>query len=122
MLFLIPIAFAVIAWLVFATRAHQGTMDRVVAKLYREGGNPGVLGEHELQFDGAHLIERSPVSELTTRLEGIQKVVRTDQYTFVYLGAVAAHVIPRNRIEEGDFATFSAALAAATTDCLDISR
>jgi hypothetical protein len=49
---------------------------------------------------------RTPYSESNTALEVVEKVESTDKYTFIYLNAVAALVIPRDSVSEGDYEAF----------------
>jgi YcxB-like protein len=83
---------------------------RSVLRLYGEGRNKGLFGPRELELTDAKLIARTPVSESATLLESIERVARTDRYTFVYLSALSAHVIPRAALGDHDYEQFTSAL------------
>jgi hypothetical protein len=69
-----------------------------------------VLGPHELELVGQELVERTPISESRTRLQAFERVVTEGGYTFVYLSAVTAHVIPHAAVRDGDPEAFVHAL------------
>jgi hypothetical protein len=88
---------------------------RVVAesqqrKLYTEGSTRGEIGMHECELGEDGVIVRSETGELKTRWEGLDRIVTTDDYTFIYLSSVTAHVIPRRGVVEGDYGSFVRAL------------
>jgi hypothetical protein len=56
------------------------------------------------------LIERTRYSENRTALEAIEEVVSNGDYTFIYIGAVSAHVIPHDTVSEGNLDAFVEAL------------
>jgi hypothetical protein len=92
---------AVVGVLLFpgAFRRHQ---DRQARKLYGEGANKGMLGPHELELSGGDLIERTPFGESRALLEVVERVTSDRGYTFIYVSAVMAHVIPHDAVIEGD--------------------
>lgn len=86
-----------------------------VRRLLTEGKNSSVLCEHELEVMPDGLVEISPVSELRSKWESVERIESTSDYTFVYIQATAAHVIPRRAVAEGDYETFAVALREART-------
>jgi hypothetical protein len=83
---------------------------RAVRRIYMEGKNRGVVGWHELELTDLTLIERCEVGESTIRIDGIERIVSDGDYTFVFVSAVSAHIIPRASITEGDYDLFVSAL------------
>ena len=86
---------------------------RALEALQTEGRNDAVLCEHLLVITPDELVERTPVSESKFAWSALEKVERTEAYTFVYTQAQAAHVIPRDSLIEGDHDRFLAALEEA---------
>ena len=81
-----------------------------VRRMYAAGANRGVVGAHELELVGDELIERNPVGESRMKLQTVERVASDGGYTFVYVGAVMAHVIPHATVSEGDPEAFAEAL------------
>ena len=81
-----------------------------------EGKNRGTLGWHELELTGSTLLERNEVGESTIRIDAIEKVASDDDHTFVYVGAVMAHVIPRASVTDGDYDSFVSTLRTKCGD------
>jgi hypothetical protein len=86
--------------------AFRRQTDRAVRRLLKEGANKAVLGSHELELVGDELVERTPFGETRMRIEAVERVVSDGGYTFIYVSAVGAHVIPHSAVSEGDPAAF----------------
>lgn len=82
------------------------SMERQVRKLYSEGANKGTIGKHELELTEDELIERTSYGEQRTRLQAFERVITTSGYTFIYVSALMAHVIPQNAVLDGDYNCF----------------
>lgn len=83
---------------------------RTIHALVNEGRNDTVLCEHELVVGAEGLVERTAVSESKTAWSAIHRVESSEGYTYIYTQANAAHIVPRDRLIEGDDETFRAAL------------
>ena len=81
---------------------YSVTMDRQVRRLYSEGMNKGTICQHELQVDESGLVERTEFNEIRHSWQGIERIAETDEYAFIYISAVAAHVIPKYSVSAGD--------------------
>jgi len=81
-----------------------------VRRLYAGGTNRGLAGPHDLELIGDELIERDPLGESRVKLQLIERVVTDKGYTFIYLSAVSAYIIPHAAVMEGDLAAFLKAL------------
>jgi hypothetical protein len=81
-------------------------VDRQARKLYGEGANKDVIGPHELELVGGDLVERTRLSESRTRLEAVERVISAGGYTFIYVSAITAHVIPHDAVSEGEYEKF----------------
>ena len=76
-------------------------------RMLSEGSQEGLLGLHELEIANGFLIERTAVNEHRHLLSKIDRIVESDEYVFVYISSLQAHVIPKRRIEHGDLYAFS---------------
>jgi hypothetical protein len=103
---LLPTAVFALLWAVTFPLVFPLGLKRQVRRMYRLGQNRGALGPRELELAGDRLVERTPYGEQSVLLPAVEKVVPTDNYTFIYISAVAAHVIPRDAVTEGDYSAF----------------
>jgi len=85
---------------------QRRTMRSQLAKMYREGSNKGTLGPHELEIKDEGLVERSEFGEQKTTWQAVERIASTDKHTFLYVGSLMAHVIPHERVTEGDYQAF----------------
>jgi hypothetical protein len=93
------------------TASHNSSVHRKAgSETYAEGWNKTILCEHQLEVTDDGLIERNLFSESKIRWEAIERVERTETHSFVYVSAVSAHIIPHERILEGDCEAFVAQL------------
>jgi hypothetical protein len=102
--------FGSVASLCIARPLLSWELDRYVRRLYAEGRNQTTLGRHELELTAETLVERTSCTEAAMRLEAIERVVTDEGYTFIYVSAMAAHVVPQHAVLEGDYEAFVAAL------------
>ena len=86
------------------------SIKRQSRRMYSEGSNKGMLGEHELEITEDGIIERSPYNETRTAWGAVERIESTPDHTFIYAGSMMAHVIPHSRINEGDYKAFLAQL------------
>jgi hypothetical protein len=99
------VLFAVLYVLIYR-KLSAHLMERSIRALLTEGSNEAVLCEHILEVTPAGLMERTPVSEATTAWRAIRRIEDIDRFTFIYTQATHAHVVPRDRVVEGDCVAF----------------
>ncbi len=85
---------------------YRWSAKRNVLKLYGEGKNVGVLGEHILEVTNTEIIDKADSAESKSKISRMERIESTPDYVFIYMGAVIAHIIPRNSILEGDVDAF----------------
>jgi len=81
---------------------------RQIRKLYGSGQSYGVLGSHSIEIVGKDLVTKSETDENRFALVSINRIVKNDDYTYIYTSASLAHVIPRNGVVSGDYEQFVA--------------
>jgi hypothetical protein len=99
------VAFRVIYPVLFRVFHEHG-----LRKFYSQGSTRGITGMRECELCADGVIVRSETGELKTRWEGLDRIVTTDDYTFIVLSSVSTHVIPRRGVVEGDYGSFVRAL------------
>lgn len=82
--------------------------DSTVRFMYRAGKNKGVLGLHEIEIDPQGLTERTDVNDSKYTWHGVETIAETDDYLFIYITTMTAHIIPKHRVIHGDLPTFTA--------------
>lgn len=97
-------------WLFLWPSYFRWSIDRHARRLYSEGANKGVIGPHELELIEDSLVERNPFGESSARLCVIEKIVTTEDFTFIYTSAMGAHVIPHETVDKGELRAFIDAL------------
>jgi hypothetical protein len=105
----IPLACAVVG-AIGLPRMIARRSERATRRMYAEGRNTSLFGSHEMELGEQTMNSRSDVGGSAIQYRAIEKIVSTDEHTFVYVSAVNAHVIPRKAVTEGDYDAFVAAL------------
>jgi len=90
----------------FQPAFHRWSCARQIRKMYEQGQNQGLLGEHEMQIVGHNLVEKNEINESTAPLASIEKIISADAHTYIYTGPAQAHVIPKNSILSGEYDQF----------------
>ena len=91
-------------------RTWRRRLEKHLRKMLSEGGGKGIVCHHELELVGDGFIERTEVNETKTTWEGIEGIESTEEYTFIYTGAMQAYTIPKAGVVEGDYEEFVAEL------------
>ena len=100
-IFALAIGFAGLFAVIFNV-TYPASMDRAIRRMCREGANKGLVGRHELEIDAEGLIERTEFNETRQSWRGVERIGETDDYAFIYISAIMAHVIPRQTVIAGD--------------------
>lgn len=81
-------------------------MKKYATKACSENGDDGFSGQHVLRLDGDELREKGPTGTQDIKLSRIPRVDEDSKAVYIYVGPMAAHVIPRARVLEGDLDSF----------------
>lgn len=90
---------------------NRRVMIKRLRKMYAEGNYQALFCQHELEVAEDGLVERTDFNETKIAWAGIDRIESTPDVTFIYTSATAAHVVPHNRIIEGDYRAFLTSLA-----------
>jgi hypothetical protein len=104
--FLIIIFLAMAIWFFSAPKRFRRHHRRAVTKLYQEGSNRALLGHQQQRADQNGLHSSSALGESRMNWSAIERMQSTPDYTFIYLSAVTAIVIPRKSVMRGDYEGF----------------
>jgi hypothetical protein len=116
-LWLSPVLALVVAAFVFwrmrrSTPKWPKWMQRRVRNMYSTGANKATLGEHVVKADNSGLFNTTAYSTTQFAWGALEKIETHGDYTYLYISAVQAIVVPHTRILEGDFAKFLMAVRA----------
>lgn len=90
----------------FIRRAFRTGLRKTVEKMYQEQDASGFICEHVLEIDEDGILEKTDVSERRDKWIKASGIAEDDGYAFIYVGVAQAHVVPRERIIDGDFDRF----------------
>lgn len=88
-------------WLLFlalsiAARHIQG---RVFRRMLDEGKNKSTIGKHRLSVGQRGIMDLTAFSEQCTTWQGVERIADNEEYIFLYINAISAHVIPKCAFE-----------------------
>lgn len=89
------------AWLVFFPRIWRHAIVRAVRKNYLKAENEGYLGHRTLRFDERTIAERGALGETEKPWSAVEKIDVTPHHAFVYVGDIAAFIVPRHAFGAG---------------------
>ncbi|MCP4405161.1 MAG: YcxB family protein [bacterium] len=106
LVYVITSAILGIVLLYIASKITHYHSARSIQHIFKEGTNKTMLGRHTLNVTDEGLTEITEYTTTHIKWEGIERIVSTPDYTFVYLSAVTAAIIPRESILDGDYKPF----------------
>jgi len=65
-----------------------------------------MLGTMDIELTDDRLIHRTALTESRLHYNGIERVGRTDDYLFIFIGAGSAHVVPRRAASADEYEAF----------------
>ena len=81
-------------------------IEKLSKKMFKEGKNKDFLCEHIFEIGNDSLTQKTELREISTQFSCVERICLTDEYAFIYIGAVEAHVVPIKRVTEGDVNEF----------------
>ena len=85
-------------WIFINPKWMNRKMLKQVKKMINEGDNSGIFGKHEIDFEEDRIIWKNPESEEKVKWSGVKKLGETDNYYFLYVTAVSAIIIPKQKL------------------------
>jgi|GEM_PF-3280361 len=79
-----------------------------IVKMYAEGQNNGIIGEHELQIDVDGLVEKTQIGEVRQEWDKIKNVVSHNNRTYIFISDINAYILPKDSTIQGDYDNFVA--------------
>ncbi len=94
--------FGALAWLFLYPRLYQRWLKQMMIKAMSGGRNRGTLGKHLISVDETGLNEKTDVNDSHWDWPGIEQVQQTEDYIFIYISSIMAHVIPKQAFANRD--------------------
>jgi len=96
-----------ILWFFLYPIIAKSSIFRLGKKYYLEGKNKEVLCKHKITIGKNKITEETKNSKNEHTWDGIEKIVYTNDYIFIYTSALTAHVVPirvfKNEDEKNKF-------------------
>jgi len=107
------IAIASIIWVVVLRWYMNWTLGRNTRKFLAEGSNRVMFGWREMELVDNRLVLKTELVHSSLDLRAIEKIVGNEQYTYVYIAAAQAYMIPMDLYPEDEYRQFVAELREA---------
>lgn len=92
-----------VLWIVFYPKHLTKSTKKRMDKLINEGKNLDLFGKHSLAIVEEGLIDHSEFGETKTNWQAIEKIHETEDFVYIYIGAVKAYIIPkRSFVDEAE--------------------
>ena len=88
--FLVPLAL-----LFYSPRLYQSGLRKMMIRAMISGDNRGTFGHHTISIDENGLNERTEVNNSHWSWFGIETIEQTDDYIYIYISSLMAHIIPK---------------------------
>jgi len=87
-----------ILWILFYPKYFYSSVTRRIKKMFREGKNGGLLGEHVLSMTNEGLIESTSNGQTKVNWSGIISLKEDNQYFYLYNSSVSALILPKREV------------------------
>jgi len=94
-----------VAWPVVFPRRYWKSLDEFVINTMKTSPNRSMLGKHTLSLSERGLHSSSEVDESSMSWFGVERIEQDDQCIYLFIGATAAHVIPKRAFANAEQAT-----------------
>lgn len=91
-----------VLWFIYYPKYYERFLVKQVKKIFQEGKNDGLLGEHFLILNEEGLIETTSNGETRAAWASIDSFKEDNDYFFLYNSSISAYIIPKRGIEHPD--------------------
>ncbi len=100
--------------MLLASGARRLATNWLVRRMYNEGdGSNPLLGKRRLELSESGIVESGGGAEVRVGWQAIDRALETERYFFIYLGAMAAIVIPKYKLDSAVASRISSELTSA---------
>lgn len=91
-----------ITWFVFYPKYAQWEITRRVQKMLEEGSNENLFNQRSLVLTDEGITETSSIGENHIRWDKINHLEETEDYLYIYISSVSAHIVPKRVFENSN--------------------
>lgn len=91
-----------VLWFIYYPKYYEHFLVKQVKKMFHEGKNDGLLGEHFLILKEEGLVETTSNGETRADWASIENFKEDKDYFFLYNSSISAYIIPKRSIEKLD--------------------
>jgi YcxB-like protein len=104
---LLPLLAAVLIYLAYFPWAYRRKVRKIIDGMIGEGRNLNLFGRHRVTISTEGLTDAGEYGQTTSTWRGIERVVKDQDYAFIYVNTMAAIVVPRRGFaDSADFDHF----------------
>lgn len=102
-----PLFAGIPIYLIYFPWAYRRKLHKIIDGMVSEGRNKLLFSRHTVVLSAGCVTESGEFGQTSTVWRAVERVVRTDNYLFIYLNALAAIIVPRRAFTDvADFETF----------------
>ena len=80
-------------------KRYNKIIAKKVGQMLDEGNNVGLLGNRTIEITETAIISEGQAEERKTKWEAVERIYETQDYLYVYIGSLQAHIIPTRAFE-----------------------
>ena len=80
---------------------HRRTLRRAIDGMIDEGSNRRLFGQKTITASESGITERGEHGSSTTAWSAVERIVRLEDVTYVYVSALSAEIVPRRAFQSG---------------------
>lgn len=108
---LLPLFGGVPLYLIMFPLMQRRRLRKTITAMFEEGSNRALMSHHTIEISSDAISDSTGLSKTKMAWQGVDRIVRHDDYAFVYLNALEAVIIPRRAF--ADAARFDEFVMAA---------
>ena len=97
---LLPLFSGVPFYLLWFPWAYRRKLKKIAAGMIGEGRNRTLLGKQRVTISPEGVTKSSDFDRTTTAWSGVERVIKDNNYVFVYISALTAIIVPRRALAD----------------------
>ncbi|MCI0746764.1 MAG: YcxB family protein [Verrucomicrobia subdivision 3 bacterium] len=104
---LLPLFCSVPLFLLYYPWAYRRKVRKIIDAMVSEGSNRGLFGRHAVSISEIDITDSGAFGQTTRVWFGVERVVGTEHYAYIYLSSLSAVIVPRRAfVSEAEFEKF----------------
>lgn len=91
-----------VLWVIFYPKYFYGLITRNSKKMFKEGKNDGLLGDHSLIMTDEGIVDASLNRESKVVWSGIESFKEDNDNLYLYVSSVSAYILPKRELHHVD--------------------